>query len=112
MLRRFGHEFVLSPRRHPVRRPRAGPRVASGLASGIVLVFLHGSALSATADRSIPTPTSLTRMSAVQGIDQAEERRLVGMVGQNAEDQTAGLTHQLARDGDQGIDEGLEFQSQ
>jgi hypothetical protein len=91
MLRRFGSDFGLSARRHPVRRPRTGARVATGLASGIVLIFLHGSAWRAAADRSIRTPTSQARSSAAQGVDQAEEGHLVRVVGQDTEDQTASL---------------------
>jgi hypothetical protein len=55
-------------------------------------------------------PTSLARTSVVQRIDQAEERRSVWIVNQNAKDEAAGLADQLAGDGDQGIDEGLELQ--
>jgi hypothetical protein len=54
--------------------------VLIGLASGIVLIFLQRIASSATADRSIRTPTSRSRASAMQRIDQAEERRLVWIV--------------------------------
>lgn len=40
-------------------------RVEAGLASSIVLIFLHSSALGATADRGIRTPTSEVGASTV-----------------------------------------------
>ena len=63
-------------------------------------------------DRSIRTPTSFAAGSAAQFVEQAEEERLVRVVGQDAEDEAAGLADDLAGDGDEGVDKGFELQAQ
>jgi len=62
---------------------------------------LSAFALKACGDRSIRTPTSESAASAAQRIDQAEENGLPWVVGQDAEEQAAGLADDLAGDGEE-----------
>src|SRR5215471_21208591 len=69
-------------------------------------------ALEAVGDRSVQTPTSKRLPSATQHAYQAEEDRLIGIPPQQAIDQLATSTENLARQTHKGIHERLELQPQ